>query len=91
MLLSWNFLLAVQVGFEYPSYLVAEDSGNVSVCATLTGQLARDVTVTLSTSDETAMGEPSVFFRAFRGGNFPPKVLNSPPPPNNRKFLLFFG
>ena len=47
----------MQVGFEYPSYLVAEDSGNVTVCATATGQLAREVTVTLSTSDETAMGK----------------------------------
>ena len=60
MLLPWKFLLAVQVGFEYPSYLVAEDSGNVSVCATLTGQLAQAVTVTLSTSDETAIGEPAL-------------------------------
>lgn len=47
----------MQVGFEYPSYLVAEDSENVTVCATATGQLAREVTVTLSTSDETAMGK----------------------------------
>ena len=57
MLCILEFLLAVQVGFEYPSYLVAEDSGNVSVCVTATGQLAREVTVTLSTSDETAMGK----------------------------------
>ena len=49
-------ILVVQVGFENTSYLVAEDAGSVSVCVTVTGQLARDIVVTLSTADGTAIG-----------------------------------
>ena len=49
--------LVVQVGFENSSYLVAEDTGPVSVCVTITGQLARDIVVTLSTADGSAIGK----------------------------------
>ena len=48
--------LVVQVALENSSYLVAEDAGPVSVCVTVTGQLGRDTVVTLSTADDTAMG-----------------------------------
>ena len=48
--------LVVQVALENSSYLVAEDAGSVSVCVNITGQLGRDVVVTLSTADDTAMG-----------------------------------
>ena len=51
-----SMLLAVQAGFENTSYLVAEDAGSVSVCVTITVQLARDIVVTLSTADGTAIG-----------------------------------
>lgn len=50
--------LAVQIRFENPSHVVAEDSGNVTVCATATGQLARNAIVTITTADDTAIGEP---------------------------------
>ena len=53
----YDHTLAVQIRFENPSYVVAEDSGNVTVCATATGQLVRDAIVTLTTADDTAMGE----------------------------------
>ena len=39
MLRIHDHVLAVQIGFENPFYVVAEDSGNVTVCATATGQL----------------------------------------------------
>lgn len=57
MLRIHDHVLAVQIGFENPFYVVAEDSGNVTVCATATGQLVRDTIVTLTTADDTAMGE----------------------------------
>jgi len=47
----------VQVGFENSSYLVAEDAGSVSVCVNITGQLVRDIVVTLSTADGSAIGK----------------------------------
>ena len=49
--------LVVQVALENSSYLVAEDAGPVSLCVTITGQLVRDIVVTLSTADDTAMGK----------------------------------
>ena len=52
-----SMILVVQVGFENSSYLVAEDAGPVSVCVTVTGQLVRDIVVTLSTVDGSAMGK----------------------------------
>lgn len=57
MLRIHDHVLAVQIGFENPFYVVAEDSGNVTVCATATGQLVRDTIVTLTTADDTAVGE----------------------------------
>jgi len=44
----------VQIGFENPSYIVSESAGSLMVCATLTGQLARDVVVTFFTTDGSA-------------------------------------
>jgi len=52
-----SMILVVQVGFENSSYLAAEDAGSVSVCVTITGQLVRDIVVTLSTADGSAMGK----------------------------------
>jgi len=57
----WNLIfvfhdLVVQVALENSSYLVAEDAGPGSVCVTIVGQLGRDIVVTLSTADDTAMG-----------------------------------
>jgi len=46
-----SMILVVQVGFENSSYLAAEDAGSVSVCVTITGQLVRDIVVTLSTAE----------------------------------------
>ena len=58
----WNLIfvfhdLVVQVALENSSFLVAEDAGPVSLCVTITGQLVRDIVVTLSTADDTAMGK----------------------------------
>ena len=52
-----SMISAVQVGFENTSYLVAEDAGSVSVCVTITGQLARDIVVTFCAGDGTAVGK----------------------------------
>ena len=49
--------IAVQVGIESPSYLVAEDAGPVMVCATATGTLAHDVVVAFTTMDGSATGQ----------------------------------
>ena len=47
----------VEVGFEYPVYIVSESSGSVTVCVlTNTPLEGSDVDVTLSTSDVTAEG-----------------------------------
>ena len=51
---------ALQVGIESPFCLVTEDAGPVMVCATTTGTLARNVVVTFTTMDGSAMGQ-SVF------------------------------
>ena len=47
----------MQIGFDNPSYVVSETAGSVMVCATLTGQLARDVVVTFFTTDGSATGQ----------------------------------
>jgi len=52
-----SMILVVQVGFENSSYLAAEDAGPVSVCVNITGQLVRDIVVTLSTADGSAIGK----------------------------------
>ena len=49
---------AVVIGIESLSYLVAEDSGPVMVCATATGgTLARNVIVTFTTMNGSATGQ----------------------------------
>ena len=57
MLHIHDHVLAVQIGFENPFYVVAEDSGNVTVCVTATRELVQDTIVTLTTADDTAVGE----------------------------------
>ena len=48
----------VQIEFVQSAFTAAEAAGSVSVCITVTGAiLDRDVTVLLSTQDNTAMCE----------------------------------
>ena len=47
---------AVTIGFDQAAYTVTEGAGSVSVMVDVQGSLARDVVVTLSTVDGTAMG-----------------------------------
>ena len=44
----------VTVGLEQSSYMAVESNGSVTVCAILTGQIERDVSVSLSTMDGSA-------------------------------------
>ena len=44
----------MEVRIESPSYFVAGDAGPVMVCATATGTLTRNVTVTFTTTDGSA-------------------------------------
>ena len=51
------FTSVVTIGFN-GTYSVCEDAGNITITVlVLMNSLARDVSVTLSTSDGTAMGE----------------------------------
>ena len=55
--LLWS-LAVVQVGFSGPSFTASESLGSVSVCINIFGAiLARSVTVSLSTQDDTAFCE----------------------------------
>ena len=54
-------IVAVQIGFENPSYVVSGSAGSLMVCATLTGQLARDVVVTFETEDGSATGQSILY------------------------------
>ena len=47
---------AVTIEFNQSTYTVTEGAGSVSVTVGVQGSLARDVVVTLSTVDGTAMG-----------------------------------
>ena len=51
---------AVTIGFDPAAYTVTEGAGNVSVTVDVQGSLARDVVVTLSTVDGTAMGRCTI-------------------------------
>ena len=70
---SWHVLLilfsVVTVGFNPTTYAVREDAGNVSVIlSVLAGTLDRDVIVTLTTMNSTAMCEcrkTLIFFLAY--------------------------
>ena len=42
------------VNFSEPVYTVGEGDGQVEVCAVLTGQTARNITVTITTQSDTA-------------------------------------
>ena len=47
----------VVINFELPQYTVRETDGEIEVCARIVdGMLGRDVVVTLSTEDSTALG-----------------------------------
>jgi len=50
----------VTIGFNQSTYIVTEGAGNVSVTVDVQGSLARDVVVTLSTVDGTAMGRCTI-------------------------------
>ena len=53
----WS-LAVVNVGFSAPSFTASEANGSVSVCMNIFGAvLARSVTVSLSTQDNTAFCE----------------------------------
>ena len=54
-------IVAVQIGFENPSYVVSETAGSLMVCAILTGQLARDVVVTFFTTGGSATGQSILY------------------------------
>ena len=51
-----EYISAVTIEFNQSSYTVTEGAGSVSVMVDVQGSLARDVVVTLSTVDGTAMG-----------------------------------
>ena len=46
----------VGVSVEDPSYTVDESDGTVEVCVVLNGTIERNVSVTISTSDGSAIG-----------------------------------
>ncbi len=48
----------VVIGFETPEYTVTEGEGSIEVCVVIVeGTLQRQVTVTVSTSDFSALGK----------------------------------
>ena len=50
------FFAVVIVNFSESVNTVDEGDGQVEVCAVLTGQTARDITVTITTQSDTASG-----------------------------------
>ena len=50
----------VTIGFDRATYTVTEGAGGIIVPADMQGSLARDVVVTLSTVDGTAMGRCAI-------------------------------
>ena len=59
------------IGLEDPEIVVNEDVGTVEVCVRiLDGELAREVTVTLTTSDGTAVGTCQLNSILFNFVNF---------------------
>ena len=62
-----NFMLStVCIGFNEPSYTVCESTDPILVCATLqSGELGRDVTVTMQTQDAEAVGTYTMKCLAF--------------------------
>ena len=51
--------------FQQTLYSVAESGGVVEVCVNLSGNLERNVTITLSTSDGSAVGKLSRYYCTF--------------------------
>jgi len=49
-------LLGVEISLELAEYTVAEGEA-CQVCASLSGQMERNVTITLFTMDDTAQGQ----------------------------------
>ena len=45
------------MGLQQPVYTVSEDGQELIICAILSGQIERDVTVSVSTEDGSAIGE----------------------------------
>ncbi len=53
--------IAVTIGLEDPEIVVDEDAGTVEICARIMdGVLDRQITVTLTTSDDTAVCKSSI-------------------------------
>ena len=50
----------VTIGFDPAAYTITEGAGSVSVTVNVQGSLARDVVVTLSSVDGTAMGRCTI-------------------------------
>ena len=45
------------MGLLQPSYIVSEDGRELIICAILSGQIEREVAVSVSTEDGSAIGE----------------------------------
>lgn len=54
--LALLFTVEATVSFTQPSFVAAESSLFVSVCAFIVGNLDRDVVASISTTDDTALG-----------------------------------
>ncbi len=53
--------IAVTIGLEDPETVVDEDAGTVEICARIMdGVLDREITVTLTTNDDTAVCKSSI-------------------------------
>ena len=58
-------LVEVNVSLEQGSYTVEEAVGSMNVCLVLSGELGRDITVTLETSDNSATSKYCLSFHRF--------------------------
>ena len=45
------------MGLQQSSYIVSEDAPSITVCVFLSGEIEREVVVSTSTEDQSAMGE----------------------------------
>ena len=51
----WSTVVAVEIDLD--NYSIREGDGLLEVCLDLTGQLARDITINITSIDMTALGK----------------------------------
>ena len=65
IIMDTSTTLGVTVGLQQPSYNVSEDGMEIIICAILSGQIEREVSVLVSTEDGLAIGKWDLIINAY--------------------------